>query len=163
MKTSRRTSRRRSVATALAAVVAVSGISLTSTLTLAEEATEPDSPAAREANDGAGDVEQQAQSGISASMYFTDEFGNRREPTAQEIRQAAEAFQRDLTRLAGQHKDKPNVRSRPDGTVSATVAVSKLAFLTVQETDEGELIYGHSSMDEDGNVTFTTPTVLPEK
>jgi hypothetical protein len=139
----------------------VSGISLTSTLTLAEEATEPDSPAAREANDGAGDVDQQA--GISASMYFTDEFGNRREPTAQEIRQAAEAFQRDLTRLAGQHKDKPNVRSRPDGTVSATVAVSKLAFLTVQETDEGELIYGHSSMDEDGNVTFTTPTVLPEK
>jgi hypothetical protein len=96
-------------------------------------------------------------------MYFTDEVGNRRQPTAEEIRQAAAAFQRDLARLAGKHKDKPNVRSRPDGTVSATVAVSKLAFLTAQETDEGELIYGHSSLDEDGNVTFTSPDVLPEK
>jgi hypothetical protein len=145
------------------AVVALSGISFTSALTLADEATEPVSAASREANDGAGDADQQAQTGISANMYFTDEFGNRRQPTAEEIRQAAAAFQRDLARLAGKHKDKPNVRSRPDGTVSATVAVSKLAFLTAQETDEGELIYGHSSLDEDGNVTFTSPDVLPEK
>ena len=150
------------MATVLAAAVAASGISLISTLTLAEEATEPVSPASTEVNE-AGKKDQRTQVGISTNMYFTDEFGNRREPTAEEVRQAAQAFQRDLARLAGQHKGKPNVRSRPDGTVSATVAVSKLAFLTVQETDDGELIYGHSSMDEDGNVTFTSPNVLPEK
>ena len=157
-----RTSRSTHMAITMAVVV-VSGISFMSTLTLAEEATEPVSTASREANDGAGNTEHQAQTGVSANMYFTDDFGNRREPTAEEMRQAAAAFQRDLARLAGQHKDKPNVRSRPDGTVSATVAVSKLAFLTVQETDEGELIYGHSSLDEDGNVTFTSPDALPEK
>jgi len=162
MKTSR-TSRRRPVATVLAAAVAVSGISLISTLTLAEETPESVSSASAEVNDEAGKKDQRTQAGISTNMYFTDEFGNRREPTAEEVRQAAQAFQRDLARLAGQHKGKPNVRSRPDGTVSATVAVSKLAFLTVQETDDGELIYGHSSMDEDGNVTFTSPNVLPEK
>lgn len=156
MKTSTRISRSRPFVTALAAIVAAAGVSFTSTVTLAEEASEPASSAPTGAKDGG------AESGV-ASMYFTDEFGNRREPTAEELRQTAAAFQRDLARLAGQQRGKPNVRSRPDGTVSATVAVSKLAFLTVQENEDGELVYGHSSLDEEGNVTFTSPNVLPEK
>src|SRR5690606_30014529 len=110
------------LSTACAAALALGGAAL------AGAAGEPDEPrderhaAQSSSGDGAP----------SANLHFTDAEGNRRQPTAAEVRAAAEAFQRDLARLAGQHKGQPNVQMRADGTVSATVGASKLVFLTVE-------------------------------
>lgn len=110
-------------------------------------------------------AEEQAQGGPgpAANMHFTDEDGNRREPTAGEIREAAEAFRRDLARLARGQKGDYRLQTLPDGTVRATVAPSKLVFLNVRQTEDGELEFGHSTMDEDGNVSFEPASALPEK
>lgn len=99
---------------------------------------------------------------MPASFYFTDEKGNRREPTEAELRQAAEALQRDLARLAGQHKGKHYVKTQPDGTVSATVALTKLEFLIATENPDGSLSYGHATVDEDGQLPIRPAADLPE-
>jgi hypothetical protein len=153
--------RRYRTAAAAFAAVAVSGITFTATTALGDEPREPDRAAERVAATKAAE-EAPRHVGVAANVYFTDEQGNRRQPTAEEIKQAAEAFQRDLARIAGQHRGKPNQRTRADGTVSATVAVSKLAFLTVEERD-GRLTYGHSPMDADGKVSLRPANDLPEE
>jgi hypothetical protein len=130
--------------------------SLAAALVLAFQPAMADDPAADETSGASAP-------GVSANLYFTDENGNRREPTAAEIRAAAEAFQRDLARLAGQHRGKHYERTLPDGTVAATIAPSKLVFLTVHQNEDGELVYGHSVMDEDGKVAFEPVNPLPEK
>lgn len=154
--------RNKTVAAALAAAVVASGITFTSTEALGEEPTRSETPAKKNApGDASG--EKESQPGVAANMYFTDEHGNRRQPGADEIRQAVEAFQRDLARLAGKHKDKLYTHTRADGTVSATIGASKLVFLAVQENDDGTLSYGHTTMEGDGTVTFKPATDLPEK
>lgn len=100
--------------------------------------------------------------GVSGSLHFTDERGNRRNPTAAEARAAARAFQNDLDRLAGPHKDKPNVRTLPNGAVAATVATSRLTLLTAEENADGTLTYSHPTTDDDGNVSTQPATDLPE-
>jgi hypothetical protein len=145
---------------ALSAAVALTAIFFTSMTALGDEPTGPEQAENSADDTKAGSAPQHA--GFAANMYFTDEDGNRRQPTAEEVRRAAEAAQRDLARLAGQHKDKPNIETRPDGTVSATVAVSKLVFLSVEETEDGGLSYGHASMDANGKVHIQ-PSKLPEK
>jgi hypothetical protein len=96
-------------------------------------------------------------------MYFTDRHGNPRNPTAEEVRKAARAFRQDLARLAGPHEGKTFVKKRPDGTVSAVVATSRLVFLSVQEEEDGTLTFGHSTVGADGNLRFKPATDLPEK
>ena len=142
----------------LAATVAASGA-----LSTAIPAHADDKAATGEAKETKENQQKTTDAGVSASMYFTDAQGNRRQPTEEEITRAAKAFQRDLARLAGKHKDKPYTQKRPDGTVSATIAASKLVFLSVQQNDDGTLTYGHTSMKDDGSVSFEPATGLPEK
>lgn len=135
------------------AIFLVAGASFHSPRTIADEPPQPPP----------GDDAPAHGAKMPASLYFTDENGNRRQPTEAELRQAAEAVQRDLARIAGEHKGKHYVRTRADGTVSATVALSKLQFLTAIENTDGTLTFGHATMDEDGNVSSRPATDLPEK
>ena len=135
------------------AIFLVAGASLHSPRAIADEPPQPPP----------GDDTPAHAAKMPASLYFTDENGNRRQPTEAELRQAAEAVQRDLARIAGEHKGKHYVRTRADGTVSATVALSKLQFLTATENPDGTLTFGHVTMDEDGNVSSRPATDLPEK
>lgn len=125
-------------------------------------ADESPQPAPASTADDADQPVAEGTAGFAANMYFTDENGNRREPTAAEVKAAAEAFQKDLARLAGKHKGKTRVHKQPNGTVSATVATTHLEFLTVRENEDGTLTFGHSTMDEDGNVSFQPADDLPE-
>jgi hypothetical protein len=150
---------------ALATAVAVSGISLISLQAMADEAREGRSPPTTNNENAAvpSGEEEVTNAAVSANMYFTDKNGKPRNPTAEEIRETARAFQQDLARLAGPHKGKTFVNKRPDGTVSAVVATSQLVFLSAQQEDDGTLTFGHSTVGDDGNLTFEPATDLPEK
>lgn len=134
--------------TACAAALAMGGMAAIGS---ADEADEPQE----------AEAQSEGTSSVPASMHFTDEHGNRREPTAEEVRETAEAFQRDLARLAGKQRGKPQEETRPDGSVSVLVAPGKLVYLTVEQTEDGELRYHHTRLDEDGNVLPANR--LPEK
>jgi hypothetical protein len=71
--------------------------------------------------------------------------------------------QQDLARIAGQHKGKHYVTTHPDGSVSATVALSRLEFLIVTENPDGSLSYGHATVDEEGQLSIRPAAGLPEK
>lgn len=154
----------KSLMSALATAVAVSGLSLTSFHVLADEVHEGRSarPAGNESPDAEAKEERLTSAAGAASMHFTDADGNRRQPTAEEVRELAKAFQQDLARLAGKQKGDPNVQTHPNGAVSATIAASKLVFLTVEENDEGSLSYGHTTMDDDGSVVHKPANSQPE-
>ena len=109
------------------------------------------------------ETNQTVDAGLAAKTYFTDEFGNRREPTSEELREMSAGFQKDLARLAGKQKGNPNVQHHANGSVSATVGLSKLQYLTVQENPDGSRSYGHGKMDENGNVTLPAANSLSEK
>lgn len=114
------------------------------------------------ASASASDTQVGGAAGLSGNLYFTDENGNPRNPTAAELIAAGEAFEKDLARLAGRHKGKPNVRTEPSGAIAATVATSQLVFLTATVNEDGSVTLGHATMDADGNVT-AQPATLPEK
>jgi hypothetical protein len=154
----------KSLINAIATAVVVSVLSVTCIQSLADEARDSRStPLPGELNrQPPSDDEERSGAAVSGNLYFTDEEGNRRQPTAEEVRQAAQAFQKDLARLAGKHKDDPNVQTHPSGAVSATVAVSKLAFLTVEQNEDGSLSFGHATMDEHGNIIPKSATSQPE-
>ena len=122
-------------------------------------ADEP-TPSAEKATTPAG-LESGA-GGLAGNLYFTDEHGNPRNPTAAELITAGEAFEQDLKRLAGRHYGKLNVRTAPGGAVAATVATSQLVFLTATVNEDGTVTISHSVLDEDGN-PVVEPAALPEK
>ncbi len=138
--------------TVLAAVaLAVSGLSIQ---IKAEESSDPPSPGTAENQD------QVAGTGVAGNLLFTDEQGNPRNPTAEELVVASENFQRDLATLAGKNKGKLNVQTHANGATSATIALSKLAFLIVEENEDGSLSYMHATLDEDGNAI---PSIAPSQ
>lgn len=100
--------------------------------------------------------------GLAGNLYFTDENGNPRNPTAAELITAGKAFEQDLKRLAGQHYGKPNVRTEPSGAVAATVATSQLVFLTATVNEDGTVTISHSAPGKDGHLA-AEPAALPEK
>jgi hypothetical protein len=101
--------------------------------------------------------------GVAANLHFTDARGNPRNPTAAEARAAAQAFRRDLDRLAGPFSGRPNVRTLPSGAVAATVATSRISLLYAVENEDGTIAIGHSTPDGDPSVPARTANELPEK
>lgn len=149
----------RSLTKALPVPIAAAGM-----LAFAPAVADEEAAAVEEAaNVDTSETQPEGGAGLAANMHFTDEDGNRREPTAQEIREAAEAFRRDLARLSGRQKGDYDLRTLSDGTMRATIAPSKLVFLSVRQTEDGDLEFGHTTMDEDGNVSFERANGLPEK
>lgn len=104
-----------------------------------------------------------SDSGISASTYFTDEFGNRRNPTDEERAELSARFQKDLAKMMGKNRGNSNVKQHANGSVSATVALSKMQFLVVQENPDGSRTFDHASLDENGNVNLPPVNSLPEE
>lgn len=111
----------------------------------------------------AAESKQSVDTGLSAATYFTDELGNRRQPTNEERVAMGAGFQKELAKLAGKHKGNPNMQQHANGSVSSTVGLSKIQFLTVQENPDGSKSYGHGQLDENGNVTLPAATNLQEK
>lgn len=101
--------------------------------------------------------------GLSGSLYFTDENGNPRNPTAAELITAAEGFEKDMERLMGPQKGKPDVRTLPSGAVAATVPASRMVLLIAVQNEDGTVAVGHAAVDEDGNVVIPPANELPEK
>lgn len=99
--------------------------------------------------------------GLSGNLYFTDEHGNPRNPTAAELITAGKGFENDLKRIAGKHYGKPNVRTEPSGATAATVATSQMVFLTAVENEDGSVTITHSALDENGDIPARP--ALPEK
>ena len=116
---------------------------------------------ASEANEA--DASHGADTGFAANVYFTDEFGNRRDATAEERAELAKRFQSDLAKLQGKNKGKLKQTQHANGAVSAPVALSKLQFLTVQENGDGTRSFNHQTMDESGNVSWESTNEWPEK
>lgn len=114
-------------------------------------ATEAPDPAAADGSAG----------GVSGNLYFTDEHGNPRNPTAAELITAGKAFEKDLKRLAGNHYGKPNLRTEPSGATAATVATSQMVLLTAVRNEDGTVTISHSALDENGDMP--APPALPEK
>ena len=118
------------------------------------------SSAADEATTAAG--RDSGAGGLAGNLYFTDEHGNPRNPTAAELITAGKALEQDLKRLAGKHYGNLNVRTEPSGAVAATVATSQLVSLTATVNEDGTVTISHSPLDEDGN-PVAGPAALPEK
>ena len=143
------------------AALAAGSASMHALPALADESPPP--AAASESDAAAAELDaDRADSGLAGNLYFTDEHGNPRNPSAAELIIAGKAFEQDLKRLAGKHYGKPNVRTEPSGAVAATVATSQLVFLTATVNDDGTVTISHSALDEDGN-PVVEPAVLPEK
>jgi hypothetical protein len=101
--------------------------------------------------------------GLSGNLYFTDENGNPRNPTAAELITAAEGFEKDMERLMGPQKGKPDVRTLPNGATAATVPASRMVLLIAVQNEDGTLDVRHAAVDEDGNVVVPSANELPEK
>lgn len=144
-----------------AAIAALAALAMGSATLYAPAAQAEDSPEPPRAEDAA--TTDATNSGLSGNLYFTDENGNPRNPTAAELIAAGESFEKDLARLAGKHKGKPNVRTEPSGAVAATVATSQLVFLTATVNEDGTVTLGHAALDADGNVVAQPVNDLPEK
>lgn len=132
-------------------------LALSSMLCLtAGQALATETPDANTSNQG-------ADSGFASNLYFTDELGNRRNPTAEERAELAKKFQNDLARMQGKNRGNQKSTKHANGSVSATVALSKLQFLTVQENADGTRNFSHQTMDEDGNVIWISSNDWPEE
>lgn len=100
--------------------------------------------------------------GAAASMHFTDDSGKPRSPSAAERAALANAFQADLARLTkGKHIPQGSQR-QPNGSFSAVVGTNKMRFLTVTIDGEGNAIFGHSNMNEQGHIEPAAAIDLPE-
>jgi len=106
--------------------------------------------------------EQQPSSTLAGNLYFTDEQGNPRNPSAEELISAGEAFQKDLARIAGKNKGKHIETTHSNGATSAVVALSKLSFLVAETDDDGNVVLTHGSLDENGEVVTPSKSELPE-
>lgn len=106
--------------------------------------------------------DQQPSSTLAGNLYFTDENGNPRNPTAEELISAGEDFQKDLARIAGENKGKPMETTHSHGATSAVVALSKLQFLVAETDEDGNLVVNHGSLDENGNILTPSASELPE-
>lgn len=106
--------------------------------------------------------EQQPSSALAGNLYFTDEQGNPRNPSPEELIAAGEAFQKDLARIAGKNKGKQLETTHSNGAISAVVALSKLSFLVAETDEDGNIVLNHGSLDENGNVLTSSAPELPE-
>lgn len=112
---------------------------------------------------GTAETNQISDTGLMAKTYFTDELGNRRQSTAEERALLSAAFQKDLTKMIGKNKGNPNIQEHANGSVSATIALSKLQFLTIRENSDGSRSFSHEQLDENGNVMLPVAKNLAEK
>ena len=111
----------------------------------------------------AAESKQSVDKGLSAATYFTDEVGNRRQPTAEERSAMSAAYQEYMAESAGKYRGNHNVQEHANGSVSATVGLSKQQFLTVQENADGSRTFNHVQPDENGNVLLPPTNNLAEK
>jgi hypothetical protein len=116
-----------------------------------------------EGKTGKAEANQSVDTGLSANTYFTDELGNRRQPTEEERVAMGKGYQKDLARVAGKNKGNPNIQQHTNGAVSATIGLSKMQFLTVQENPDGSRSYAHGKMDENGKVILPKASSLAEE
>ena len=121
------------------------------------EDSQPLAPVKAEANS-----EQHSSSTLAGNLYFTDENGNPRNPTAEELISAGEDFQKDLARIAGNNKSAQVETTHSHGATSAVVALSKLQFLVAETDEDGNLVLNHGALDENGNVVTPSTPELPE-
>ncbi|MDX1480240.1 MAG: hypothetical protein R3315_01110 [Woeseiaceae bacterium] len=99
---------------------------------------------------------------LSAGTHFTDDSGNVRQPSLAEREALSAAFQADLARLA-RHKKAPKRSWVADGGAQgAVVGVGHLRFLTVSESDDGDLHFRHGRMNERGIVDRAPAADWPE-
>lgn len=110
----------------------------------------------------AANSEQQPSSTLAGNLYFTDENGNPRNPSAEELISAGKDFQKDMARIAGKNKGKHLEKTHSHGATSAVVALSKLSFLVAETDEDGNLELNHGVLDENGNVVISSATELPE-
>ena len=101
-------------------------------------------------------------SGVSAGMRFNDDQGNVRMPTAAEHAALAEAFQADIAKLTKGKRLPAGEQRQRGGSYKAVVGAEKVRFLTVSIDEEGGKTFGHSSMDESGQVEPASGNDLPE-
>lgn len=101
-------------------------------------------------------------SSAAAAMHFTDDKGNPRASSAAERAELAAALQADLARLTRGKPIPQGSRTLPDGSVSAVVGTQNIQFLTVTLDEEGNATFGHSSMDEQGQIEPPAASDLPE-
>ena len=100
--------------------------------------------------------------GAPAAMYFTDDRGNPRLPTAAERAQLAAAFQSDLAALTRNKRIPAGSKREPNGAVSAVVATRKLQYLVAGVDEDGNVTFGHAQADDDGKVDSRPVNKLPE-
>lgn len=104
----------------------------------------------------------QPASSMSGNLYFTDENGNPRNPSAEELIAASADFERDMDRIAGKKRGKPVEQTHANGSTSAVVALSKLSYLVAETDEDGKLVIKHGSADETGEVVTGSAQELPE-
>jgi len=109
-----------------------------------------------------GNATGDSLAGISAGMRFNDEQGNARMPTEAERAALAEAFQADIANLTRGKRAPAGEQRQRDGSYRAVVGAKKAQFLTVSIDDDGKATFGHSSMDESGQVEPASANDLPE-
>lgn len=131
----------RPLVTALAAV-GVAGVVSYAALTAADATSK--APPSQDSSAATPTEPTSGTAGLSANMYFVDEHGNPRMPTAAEMRTLADALKRDLAGIAGPHRGKRYERTLPSGAVAATVATSVLVFLTATGNGDGTVTIRHS-------------------
>lgn len=149
----------RSVATAIAAVGVASVVSYAA-VTAAGDA--PKHRPSQPSSAATSAEPTSAAAGLAGNMYFVDEQGNPRIPTASEMRTLADALKKDMARIAGRHRGKRYERTLPSGAVAATVATSELVFLTATRNEDGTLTIGHSGTGHDIVVTPEAAGNAPE-
>lgn len=100
--------------------------------------------------------------GVSAGMRFNDDKGNARMPTEAERAALVEAFQADIVKLTKGKRFPAGEQRQRGGSYKAVVGAEKVQFLTVSVDEEGKRTFGHSSMDESGQVDPESANELPE-
>jgi hypothetical protein len=113
-------------------------------------------------NDVSAPDEAGVVAGVSAGMHFTDAEGNLRRPSAEERAELAAAFQKDLVRITRGKNIPRGSKQEPSGAVSAVVGAEKLKFLVVNVDENGQAVFGHASIDENGRVETKPANKLPE-
>lgn len=99
--------------------------------------------------------------GVAAGMHFTDDQGNARSPSAEELAALAAAFQQDLANLT-RGRNVPAGEKARGGAVSAVVGVDRIRLLTVNVDENGNARFDHAMLDEDGQVDTESADNWPE-
>jgi hypothetical protein len=113
-------------------------------------------------NDVGASDDTSSLAGVSAGMAFTDPDGSPRLPSVAERAELAAAFQADLANLTKGKRIPAGSKKEPSGATSAVLGTNQLRFLVVNVDENGQALYEHSSLDEEGQIDTTPTNELPE-